>query len=47
MKKEINCKYIEECRRGCRFSAAQFGDPFGPDPVMCSFYSVEYNKNGN
>ena len=35
-----HCEFKEECRGGCRFRAALFGDPLGSDPVMCSVFGV-------
>ena len=35
---QCDCSFIEECRGGCRYRAALFGDPLGKDLYKCNFY---------
>ncbi len=35
------CKYIDECRGGCRYRASLSGDSFSPDPYRCAMYGVK------
>ncbi|MHB0867475.1 MAG: radical SAM protein [Thermoleophilia bacterium] len=37
---ECDCQHIEVCRGGCRFRAAGYNKPNGPDPCQCFRYGV-------
>ncbi|MCF8111313.1 MAG: radical SAM protein [Desulfobacteraceae bacterium] len=37
-----DCKFITECRGGCRFRAPR---PLAPDPAMCAIYGVDYEQD--
>ena len=38
-----DCPVIQDCAGGCRFRAPH---PLAPDPVMCHFYGIPFNKRG-
>ncbi|MHB1391194.1 MAG: radical SAM protein [Thermoleophilia bacterium] len=37
---DCDCQHIEVCRGGCRFRAAGYNKPNGPDPCQCFRYGV-------
>jgi radical SAM protein with 4Fe4S-binding SPASM domain len=37
---DCQCKYVQECRGGCRYRALLSGNRFSPDPVQCTLRGV-------
>lgn len=35
-----DCRYVEECRGGCRYRAQLMGDPLGRDFYRCALYDI-------
>ncbi len=44
---ELNCdcRYIEQCRGGCRYRAEVLGNPLGKDLYRCFLYGIIESKN--
>ena len=43
---DCDCEQKEACRGGCRYRAAWYTDPLGPDPIRCAANGVKYSWKG-